>query len=183
MRDGVPAPCWWTAGGKAAWATDRMALYWGMMTVFSSERHGLSEDDSCTAAGAPQRAQRRILVIDHDEAARRLLCDHLGAFGFDVAAEDNGVAGLARLADDWDRARFHGLLVELRMPVLGGLAVLQEMNERFPTVPVIAMADAAHVAKLRQAVKLGAREYVIKPFDAELLRHKCLSVFVNDSGP
>ncbi|HSA63007.1 MAG TPA: response regulator [Nitrospiraceae bacterium] len=124
--------------------------------------------------------RRRILVIDHEDDVRGLLCDHLSALGFEVAAEDNGMSGLSRVACDWDTAPFHGLLVELQMPVLGGLAVLQEMVERFPTVPVIAMSDSAHVAKLRQAMKLGAREYLIKPFDRELFRRKCENVFLRD---
>lgn len=121
----------------------------------------------------------RLLVIDHEDDIRQLLCEQLQGFGFEVVAENNGVSGLVRLADDWDTAPFHGVLVELQMPVLGGLAVLQEMGERFPTVPVIAMSDATHIGKLRHAVKLGAREYLIKPFDAELFRRKCLSVFLN----
>ena len=126
-------------------------------------------------------ARRRILVIDHDDDVRGLLCDQLSALGFEVAAEDNGVSGLSRVAYDWDTAPFHGLLVELQMPVLGGLAVLQEMAERFPTVPVIAMSDSAHVGKLRQAMKLGAREYLIKPFDRELFRRKCQNVFLEST--
>lgn len=126
---------------------------------------------------------RRLLVIDPADDIRHTLCRQLRAFGFEVVAENNGVLGLSRITDDWDTAPFHGMLVELQMPVLGGLAVLQEMGERFPTVPVIAMSDAMHVAKLRQAVKLGAKEYLIKPFDLELFRLKCQSVFLDEHSP
>lgn len=135
------------------------------------------------AANLSPAGRRRILVIDHDDDVRGHLCQELSALGFEVTAEDNGVSGLSRISSNWETAPFHGLLVELQMPVLGGLAVLQEMVERFPTVPVIAMSDAAHIGKLRQAVKLGAHEYVIKPFDSELLRRKCLCVFLNGAEP
>jgi CheY-like chemotaxis protein len=121
--------------------------------------------------------RRRILVIDHDADVRGMLCDRLSALGFDVAAEDNGISGLTRVAYDWETAPFDGLLVELQMPVLGGLAVLQEMRDRFPAVPVIVMSDSSRIGKLRQAMKLGAKEYLVKPFDAELVRRKCLNVF------
>lgn len=124
-------------------------------------------------------ARPRILVIDDNDDTRGALCDRLSAIGFDVAAENNGVSGLSRVAYDRETAPFHGLLVELQMPVLGGMAVLQEMCERFPSVPVIVMSDAKHIAKLRQAMKLGAKEYLVKPFDPELVRRKCLSVFWN----
>ena len=125
---------------------------------------------------------RRILIIDHDEHVRKMLCDQLTGLGFAVAEEETGISGLSRLASASEIPPVHGLLVELQMPILGGLAVVQEMGERFPTVPVIAMSDASHVGKLRQAVKLGAKEYLLKPFDSELLRRKCLSVF-HDHSP
>jgi CheY-like chemotaxis protein len=146
----------------------------------------LAGDDSAALEDAPETmsrpsTRRRILVIDHDDDVRGMLCDQLSAFGFEVAAEDNGMSGLSRVAYEWDTAPIHGLLVELQMPVLGGLAVLQEMVDRFPTVPVIAMSDSAHVGKLRQAMKLGAREYLIKPFDPELFRRKCHTVFLGDA--
>ena len=101
---------------------------------------------------------RRILIIDHDEQTRKLLSEQLTGLGFAVTEEDSGISALSRLASEAANPPFHGLLVELQLPVLGGLAVLQETSERFPTVPVIAMSDANHVGKLRQAVKLGAKE-------------------------
>lgn len=125
--------------------------------------------------------RRRILVIDHDDDARETLAEHLTALGFDVAGDNNGLSGLARMVGEWDHAPFHGLLLELQIPQFGGLAVLKEMCTRFPTVPVMVMSDAAHLGTLRQAVNLGAREYVLKPFDAELVRRKCLNVFLNGS--
>lgn len=147
------------------------------MIVMASIQQNASQDPPLATT-----TRRRILVIDHDDDMRAAVCAHLTALGFDVIAEDNGVSGLSRLAYDHERAPFHGLVVELDMPVLGGLAVLQEMTERFPSVPVIAMSDAAHIGKLRQAIKQGAREYVIKPFDGELFRRKCRAVFLNGAA-
>jgi DNA-binding NtrC family response regulator len=137
------------------------------------------------AKGMPRRpegpaAVRRLLVIDQDISTRKALSEQLAALGFIVMEEDTGISGLSRLTYDAGRSSFHGVLVELQMPMLGGLAVIQEMNERFPMVPVIAMSDVQHVAKLRQAVKAGAKEYLIKPFDPELLRRKCLHIFLNN---
>lgn len=127
----------------------------------------------------PTSGRRRILVIDGDDDVRGALCDRLSCLGFEVSAENNGVSGLARVADEWETAPFHGMLVELQMPVLGGMAVLQEMRERFPSVPVIVMSDSIHISKLRYAIKMGAKEYLVKPFDSELIRRKCMSVFLD----
>lgn len=126
---------------------------------------------------APVR--RRILVIDHDDDVRAFLCDRLSALGFEVAAENNGISGLSRVADGRDAAPFHGVLVELQMPVLDGLSVLREIHARFPTIPVVVMADSIHVGKLRQAMTAGAKEYLVKPFDPELFRRKCVNVFLD----
>lgn len=121
--------------------------------------------------------QRRILVIDHDEDFRLAVCDRLVAMGFDATGEDSGISGLARLARETPRTPFAGVLVELDMPVLGGMAVLQELRDRYPSMPVIAMSHSILIDRLRQAVRLGAREYIVKPLDAELFRTKCLIVF------
>jgi DNA-binding NtrC family response regulator len=148
------------------------------MNLVSTDNLSVSTEE---AAPTMESLRRRILVIDDNENVRGALCDRLSALGFEVAAEGNGVSGLARVAEDLRAAPFDGLLVELHMPMLGGMAVLQEMCERFPTVPVIVMSDAMHLAKLRQAMKLGAKEYLVKPFDPELVRRKCLNVFLDGS--
>jgi DNA-binding NtrC family response regulator len=123
--------------------------------------------------------RRRILVIDHDDDVRAFLFDRLSALGFEVAAEDNGVSGLSRVADCHEGAPFHGVLVELQMPAPDGLAVLHEIHARFPTMPVVVMADSIHVGRLRQAMTAGAKEYLVKPFDPELFRRKCVNVFLH----
>ncbi len=126
--------------------------------------------------------RRRILVIDENAEIQDTLCHQLSAIGFDVATESNGVSGLYRLAHDCESAPFHGLFLELDMQVLGGMAVLQEMVDRFPSVAVIVMSDAKNIGRLRRAMKLGAKEYLVKPFDPELVRRKCLSVFFEGKG-
>jgi len=152
------------------------------MNVSSVERQS-SQSERNTSSMKKNLAMRpRILVIDSDDDIRLALCDRLRVLGFEVVAEDNGVSGLARVAYEWETAPFHGMLVELQMPVLGGMAVLQEMRERFPSVLVVVMSDASHIGKLRQAIKLGAKEYLVKPFDQELLHRKCVSVFLDGTG-
>lgn len=121
--------------------------------------------------------QRRILVIDHDDDFRLALCDRLRAMGFHATGEDSGVSGLARLAREAPHVPFAGVLLELDMPTLGGMAVLQELRDRYPSIPVIAMSHSILIDRLRQAVRLGAREYLVKPLDTELFRAKCLFVF------
>lgn len=121
--------------------------------------------------------RRRILVVDHNDDIRLSVCNQLTQWGFEVEGEDNGVSGLARLAQTTPSNGFAGMLLEMDMPVIGGMAVLQEMKDRHPAVPVIVMAQIPHIDKLRNAVRLWAQEYIVKPFDTELLKMKCASVF------
>lgn len=123
-----------------------------------------------------------IIVIDHEEDIRQVLCDQLDGMGFAVHAEANGVSGLARIARERLRGSALGVIVELEMPVLGGMAILQELRDRYPDIPVLAMSHPEGIARLRQAVTLGAKEYLVKPFDSELFRRKCMEVFQPGHG-
>ncbi|MEK7237114.1 MAG: response regulator [Nitrospirota bacterium] len=126
--------------------------------------------------------RRRILVIDHDDEARDIVCEHLLRLGFSAASEESGFSGLVRIAQEKARAPFDGLVLELDMPLLGGMAILQEMRERHPEIPVIVTALSGEIKRLRQAVNLGAKEYLVKPFDAQLFTRKCQRIFQDIVG-
>ncbi|MCC6140969.1 MAG: response regulator [Nitrospira sp.] len=132
------------------------------------------QNPSMTAASA---VRQRILVVDHDDDIRLSVCAHLAQWGFDAEGEANGVSGLTRLTQANPATAFAGMLLEMDMPILGGMAVLQEMKDRHPAIPVIVMARVPHIDKLRNAVRLWAHEYIVKPLDTELLKRKCASVF------
>jgi len=135
----------------------------------------MAEQDSTMTAESAVR--RRILVVDHDDDIRLSVCNQLTQWGFEVEGENTGVSGLTRLAQADPATEFAGMLLEMDMPVLGGMAVLQEMKDRHPAIPVIVMARVPHIDKLRNAVRLWAHEYIVKPLDQELLKRKCASVF------
>jgi DNA-binding NtrC family response regulator len=126
--------------------------------------------------------RRRILVIDHDDEARDIVCEHLLRLGFSVDREDNGISGLVRIAHEKVRAPFDGLVLELDMPMLGGMAILQEMRERHPEISVIVTATPGQIKRLRDAMNLGAKEYLVKPFDSELFTKKCRRIFPDIVG-
>ncbi|MFO0698334.1 MAG: response regulator [Nitrospira sp.] len=120
---------------------------------------------------------RRVLIIDDDENMRAVLCDWLQVLGFEVLEASNGYFGLVHIAFDAHQNPIHGILLDLRMPVLGGMAVLQELRQRHGQIPVIVMSDFEDIHSVREAIQLGAQEYLLKPFDLELVRTKCLQLF------
>ena len=152
------------------------------MRLSSRVRQGSSSEHQ---PGEPEEkpVRPRLLVVDHHEDNRLIICDRLQAMGFEVVSEDDGISGLRRVAYEARGVPIHGMLLELTMPGLGGMAVLQEMRDRHLEVPVIVMSDADHLGRLREAIKLGAREYLVKPFDNELLKRKCLRVFLGEAYP
>ncbi|MCE9535394.1 MAG: response regulator [Nitrospirae bacterium] len=143
-------------------------------------KESLSEERACATGEMSPR--RRILVIDHDDEARDMVSEHLLGLGFSVAREESGFSGLVRIAQEKSRAPFDGLIVELDMPLLGGMAILQEMRERHSEIPVIVTALSSEIKRLRDAVNLGAKEYLVKPFDAELFARKCRRIFSDVVG-
>lgn len=146
------------------------------MRLVTAVRHDMMTEQIPQSTAEPSE-RRRILVIDHDDTLRLSACAQLRQWGFDAIGERDGLSGLARLAHTTATDRFSGMLLEMDMPVLGGMAVLQEMKDRHPTIPVIVMARTLHIDKLRSAVRMWAQEYLVKPFDPELLKLKCASVF------
>jgi two-component system response regulator HydG len=109
-----------------------------------------------TPAGPP-----RVLVIDDERALLRALERVLPAKDFVVETCDNGVEGLARLAHD----AFDVVMVDIMMPQISGLDVLREVKRRHPEIEVIIMTAYATIDTAVSAIKLGAYDYLTKPFE------------------
>lgn len=111
--------------------------------------------------------QRPLLLIADDELPLLQMLERLGVrLGFDVVTCDGGQAALRAM-----RERPADLaLVDLRMPDLGGLDVLREFHREVPGCPVIIMTAYGAIDSAVEAMKLGAREYITKPFDFPQLK-------------
>ncbi|HEU4438680.1 MAG TPA: sigma-54 dependent transcriptional regulator [Methylomirabilota bacterium] len=107
----------------------------------------------------------RILVVDDETAIRSLLGAILQNKGYEVATAEDGAAALQQVA----RERPDVILLDLSMPRLSGLEALPEIKRLDPDVPVIICTAHADLATAVQAMKLGAYDYLTKPFDVELL--------------
>jgi two-component system response regulator HydG len=111
----------------------------------------------------PQAAERpvNVLVVDDEPALLRALEALLKRAGHQVVALDNPITALQRLAaEDFDVALF-----DIKMPQLSGLELLNSVKHRRPEVEVIIMTGHATVETALQAVRMGAYDYLTKPFD------------------
>ncbi|HEX7319247.1 MAG TPA: sigma-54 dependent transcriptional regulator, partial [bacterium] len=106
-------------------------------------------------------APYKILIVDDEEIMRSSLTDWLKEDGYHVQAVDNGYKALdAVKQEEWDLA-----LVDLKMPGLDGIDVLRKLSEMTPKLPVIIITAYATVDSAVTAIKEGAVDYVVKPFN------------------
>ncbi|MBE0569734.1 MAG: sigma-54-dependent Fis family transcriptional regulator [Deltaproteobacteria bacterium] len=107
-----------------------------------------------------------VLIIDDNEDIRVLLSDFLGANGFEVVEAKDGEAGLEMLR----RQKFDLFLVDLVMPGKGGMEVLRDAKELSFEVPSIVITGNGSIESAVDAMRLGAFDYIEKPFNLEALR-------------
>jgi two-component system NtrC family response regulator len=106
-----------------------------------------------------------ILVVDDEKNYRMVLGRLLEEAGYRVSVADNPYAALELLA----RENLALVVSDLRMPRMDGLAFLRQVREEFGDIPFIVMTAYASVETALEAMKLGAADYLLKPFQNEAL--------------
>jgi DNA-binding response OmpR family regulator len=102
----------------------------------------------------------RILAIEDEPRIAAFLRRALEAEGFTIETEGDGLAGLSKaLAEPYDL-----ILLDLLLPRVDGLTVLRELTQRLPDTPVVVVSARSDLATKLRGFKLGACDYVAKPF-------------------
>jgi two-component system response regulator AtoC len=109
---------------------------------------------------------KQVLVADDEENLRRVLKAQLQHDGYEVHSVADGAAVLQAMGEH----HIDVLITDLRMPKLDGMEVLKAVSGRYPNVPVIMITAHGTVDTAVEALKLGAFDYVTKPFDRAELR-------------
>jgi two-component system, LuxR family, response regulator FixJ len=104
-------------------------------------------------------------VIDDDEAARHSLAFLLGTAKIDVKTYDSATAFLAVAAN----VKSGCIITDVRMPEISGIDLLRRLKELKIGVPVIVVTGHGDVPLAVEAMKIGAAEFLEKPFDDEVL--------------
>jgi len=102
----------------------------------------------------------RVLVVDDEEPMRHMLDLMLRRAGFDVLLADSGEAALKLL----DTADVDVMLSDVRMSGIGGLALVERAAQRDQTLTILVMSAFGSVELALDAMKLGAYDYISKPF-------------------
>jgi len=104
---------------------------------------------------------KRILVVDDEKLIRTSLCDRLGKEGYTCLCAANGAQAMQEVKNQpIDLA-----LLDLRLPDTDGIELLERIRSTAPGLPVIIITAYSNVDTAVKAMKLGASDYVAKPFD------------------
>ena len=108
----------------------------------------------------------RILVVDDEEIVLRSCLRILGGGAYEVESAQDGREALQKI----EEGHFDILVLDIMMPKIGGLEVLQRVKESHPDIDVIMITGLSEIETAVQAMKLGAFDYLPKPFDPDELK-------------
>jgi len=113
---------------------------------------------------------KRILVVDGDHASRQLLYECLLKLGYEIRLADSGSAAVREASADW----FDLIMLEVSLPDDTGFKVLETIrqNGKCARSPVVFITKESNRKSVESAIKYGAGDFIVKPFDAGVLLHK-----------
>ena len=117
----------------------------------------------------------KVLVVDDDETVRVLFQRILQAAGYEAVIAANGKEALSVIAD----GGIDVVMLDINMPGLSGVEVLGKISTDWPDLCVIMVTAVADVQTAVTAMKLGAHDYITKPFDQDDALRKIRQAVVN----
>ncbi|MEI2747735.1 MAG: response regulator transcription factor [Ferruginibacter sp.] len=117
-------------------------------------------------------AKPKILLCEDDTNLGMVLKNYLELNDYDVTLERDGRLGLAA----FQREKFDICLLDVMMPNMDGFTVAEEIRDINPDVPLFFLSAKTMKDDIIQGYKLGADDYITKPFDSEVLLHKIKAI-------
>jgi putative nucleotidyltransferase with HDIG domain len=108
----------------------------------------------------------RILVVDDEEAIREIVASMLSTAGYSSQQASSGVEALAVLTSGEE---FELMLSDLMMADLDGIGLLERTKEKYPDMPVVMVTAVHDISVALAAIRNGAYDYLLKPFEREQL--------------
>lgn len=111
-------------------------------------------------------AAERILIVDDEEAIREIVASMLTLAGYRCQQASSGMAALAVLESGEE---FELMLSDLMMAELDGIGLLERTKEKYPDMPVVMVTAVHDISVALAAIRNGAYDYLLKPFEREQL--------------
>jgi DNA-binding NtrC family response regulator len=105
--------------------------------------------------------KNRLLVVDDEEALRTVLSSELTTEGYEVRTAADGQEAIGEL----EKSAFDLVLLDIKMPRMNGFEVLKYVKEKHPKTKVVMLTGFADLKNALESKKLGAEDFVSKPYD------------------
>ncbi len=140
----------------------------------AAERQPEVEREGRVSEAIPSGGAEHILVVDDEADIRELLGEILPRYGYRVTCAENGEKALEAFRKD--PHAFDCILLDLSMPGIGGYKCLEEMLRIHPNAVVLIASGYAKDDMVQRAMKLGARDYLEKPYRMHVLLQRIQDV-------
>src|SRR5881409_2266557 len=107
-------------------------------------------------------SKRSILVVDDDRSVRSYLSDFLTSCGYSIECAESGDQAVARLSAGYVPSL---MVLDIVMPGINGIEVLESVKKINSTIPVIILSAAGQTKTVVEAMKMGAADFLVKPFE------------------
>jgi DNA-binding NtrC family response regulator len=118
-------------------------------------------------------AKPKVLIVDDEERFRNTMCKLLKVEGFDASTAGSGPQAL----DELQQKGYDVVILDVRMPEMNGVQVLAEIRKIDPEIEVIIMTGYASVDTAKEIMKIGAYDYLLKPYAITELVEKIEAAF------
>lgn len=107
----------------------------------------------------------RVLIVDDEKNLRKSIASYLTLENIEVREAENGLSAQRLLEDE----AFDCIVLDLKMPGISGLDFLDWLREKGPSIPAVMISAFGNIDDAVKAMKLGASDYLVKPFDPDEL--------------
>src|SRR5213592_3128600 len=111
-------------------------------------------------------SKRSILVVDDDRSVRSYLSDLLTSCGYSIECAESGDQAVTRLSAGYIPSL---IVLDIVMPGINGIEVLESVKKINPSIPVIILSAAGQTKTVVEAMKMGAADFLVKPFEEQEL--------------
>ncbi|RYD52411.1 MAG: response regulator transcription factor [Sphingobacteriales bacterium] len=124
-----------------------------------------------------ENEKNQILLVEDDASLGQVLKNYLELNDYEVELARDGILGLAAFR----RKKFDICLLDVMMPNMDGFTLGEEIRNVDPDMPLFFLSAKSMKDDIMQGYKLGADDYITKPFDSEILLHKIKAVLKRNS--
>lgn len=117
---------------------------------------------------------KKCLIVDDSKVVRKFSRSIVEALGFEASEAENGLLAL----ETCEKFNPDVILLDWNMPVMDGLGFLENFKQKYPTTEtkIVFCSTENELVKIKKAMETGANEYIMKPFDLEIVKNKFINI-------